>query len=115
MIQDLIANPSRGPMIVALGGGALTLAENLDLVLGAGSLIYLSATTETLVSRLEGTEEVRPLLKRQGGNLSSIVSQMLQLRKPQYEKSSLVIQTDGLEPHEVASKAQAALKGQGLS
>ncbi len=84
-------------VVVALGGGALMAKRNQQRVLKSGLLIYLSASVETLRSRLQVNE--RPLLKGlEGKDLEKYMSDLIQLRLPQYQLAPLVIATDGKTP-----------------
>jgi shikimate kinase len=51
-------------LVVATGGGALASEANLRLALGAGLVVYLDASPETITARLAG-DETRPLLTHQ--------------------------------------------------
>lgn len=91
-----------GGLVLSLGGGTLTSAENAKKIAEKTLCIYLRATADTLAGRLEGEAEGRPMLA--GKNLHGRISEMLEKRGPVYEKTarhSLV--TDGLSVGEIAS------------
>src|SRR5207249_3092707 len=52
-----------GLQVVAVGGGAVKRPENLTLMLGAGLVVCLRATPETILARI-GDASTRPLLAK---------------------------------------------------
>jgi shikimate kinase len=74
VIRETIATCTRARpdgYIVALGGGALLSAENVDCVTDAGLLIYLEVTCAAAAERLQGNVD-RPLALAADGTLLSI-------------------------------------------
>jgi shikimate kinase len=96
--------------VVALGGGALTQNENFEFIVGAGLLIYLSASVEALMERLNDSTELRPLLA--GLSFADRRVKILRLmgeREAVYRKAHLEISTDGLSADDVAAKANTLI------
>lgn len=88
-------------MVLALGGGTLTSCENAEKVARNTICIYLKATADTLVRRLEGESQGRPLLA--GGELRGRIEELLKKRGPVYEKTARhSMATDGLSVGEIA-------------
>jgi shikimate kinase len=87
--------------VVALGGGALTVAQTAETVLDSGYLVYLRTGVETLIERLNTAQ--RPLLKDyKGAALVARVQELLLVREPAYKLAPLFVDTDGRSPDDVA-------------
>ncbi len=99
-LQDLLHRISAGG-VCALGGGALISPENRVLIGQAGELFYLRASAESLLERLSGEWEERPLLKTSGDRITHLQN-LLRAREPQYAEATVQIQTDNKSPSEVA-------------
>lgn len=97
-----VAGSSRA--VVALGGGALTREENWEVVRGKGPVVCLWAEPETILERV-GRDTHRPLLAGldDEGKLRRI-RELLEVRRPYYLRSDLVIRTDMRAPEEVAEE-----------
>ena len=80
-------------IILATGGGAILSENTRKLLSSSGTVFYLQATVESLVSRTQGDTN-RPLLKV--GDKSQTFSTLLEQREPLYLKiADHVITTDG--------------------
>ena len=94
--------------VVAVGGGAITIQENLKVIGATGLIVSLDAKPETIRDRLEkqeeiyGEEAVRPLLKSEDP-LKSIRSQKAE-RQPAYATADWTVHTDRLSVQEVAEE-----------
>ncbi|MBK7845578.1 MAG: hypothetical protein IPJ71_18190 [Bdellovibrionales bacterium] len=108
-LQDLLRRISVGG-VCALGGGALISPENRRLIVQAGDLFYLKASPESLLGRLSGEWEERPLLKTSGDRITHLQN-LLRTREPQYAEASAHIQTDNKSPSEVADEIIDILRG----
>ena len=76
-------------------------SENRALMRLLGPVIYLTATPETVFSRI-GTDTARPLLKDK--KTPADIAAMMQVRLPFYEDAaSLKIATDDLSPAEITN------------
>ena len=97
------------PLVVSLGGGAITFANNRELIAGSGKTVYLRGTVDTLWQRIS-TDPVsgdkRPDLTDQGGRAE--VQQMLELRSETYESNSdFQIDIDSMTPEAIAQAIAA--------
>lgn len=90
----------RQNLIVSLGAGALEDDRIFDLVKRSGTLIYLSASPESLTQRLRKTGD-RPLLQGEEGNmlsdtaLSKQIEKLIRKREARYARADIVVSTNG--------------------
>lgn len=92
-----------GGLVLSLGGGTLTSAENAEKIAEKTLCIYLKATADTLAGRLGSEAQGRPMLA--GKNLHSRVAELLEEREPRYERAARrTIATDGLSVEEIAGR-----------
>lgn len=74
-------------IVLATGGGAIMRQATRDRLRSAGTIIWLTASPETILSRIQGdarTAQTRPNLTAQGG-LEEII-QILSAREPFYRQ-----------------------------
>lgn len=71
-------------IIISTGGGAVLRVENSAALKRQGKLFYLKATAETLVSRLPGGDDARPLL-----GINSYSATLERLRKLLQERGHI--------------------------
>ena len=91
---------------ISTGGGCVMREENVELFKDSGKIVYLKATVDTLLRRLEG-DTSRPLLE---GNKKERLTELYNKRTPVYERiADIVINTDGLTPNEVLENIFAKL------
>lgn len=86
--------------VIATGGGAVLSDVNRSNLKKCGVIVCLNARPETIVRRLEQDKVVRPLLscpKR-----LERVTKLLQERHAKYQTADLCINTDSINPCEVA-------------
>lgn len=84
--------------VLALGGGAVTTPASVALLHEKTVCIYLKASLDTLLQRLDGETAGRPLAD---GHLA----ERLAGREPVYEETAhVIVDTDGLSPEEVADE-----------
>ena len=101
-----VAGPTNdgSPLIVSLGGGAITFDNNRDLIAASGKTVYLRGTVDTLWQRINtdpNSGQLRPDLTDQGGRAE--VQQMLDSRRDIYESNSdLQLDIDSLAPDAIA-------------
>ena len=94
------------PIVMSTGGGVLGREEN-RLALADATVVWLQATTATLVARL-GDGSGRPLLA--GGDPVVVLERLAAEREPAYGAvADLVVDTDGLTLDEVADAVLGAL------
>jgi shikimate kinase len=86
--------------VISLGGGTMTIAENLELILGTGLVVYLKITPEQLFHRLRHRSD-RPLLRGADGNqlsddeLKARIQHLYEARESLYARANIVVPTDG--------------------
>lgn len=111
-VAEALANETN--TVIALGGGALTIAANRRLLQRHARRIFIKATPEQILSRLRRSRELRPLLGAEP-TLDRITS-LYQRRMPQYLEADLVVETQGMRSREVIETVTAWLRqhdGQG--
>lgn len=88
-------------LVMALGGGAIEREDTRDLLLKTPEtfLVHLEVTLMTTLSRCSGTETTRPVLADQA-NLNA----RYQRRLPLYRMAHFTVQTDDLNPEQVARR-----------
>ena len=82
----------RTGVVITTGGGAVLNPENMDCLKQNGLVVALSAKPETIYGRVKESHH-RPLLK--GENMLQNISELLEKRKPYYEKADFRFDTDG--------------------
>jgi shikimate kinase len=93
----------RTPSVVALGGGALNVFSNIDVIRRTGRLFYLRANLETLAERLRTTAESRPLLAGLSHErLEDRMVSLLKARESAYSQADDRIETDGRDAVSIA-------------
>lgn len=97
-IRDLLP---RDNTVIATGGGAVLLPENVANLKKHGKMICLAANTETIINRL-GTDKSRPLLN--APNREELIGRLLQERAQRYQLADLTVDTNRLTPDEVADR-----------
>lgn len=94
--------------IISTGGGVVLSDSNMTYLKVGGTVVYLSATAETLAARLEG-DQTRPLLK--DGEPLQALTGILAEREPLYRKhADIVIDTDKLTIEQVAAMISVLVK-----
>jgi len=118
VLRKTVEKYAESTAVLALGGGAVLAPASAALLQEKTICIYLRATLDTLLARLEGETAGRPLLQEipdqvgdDGGSVvmpgpdRASVADRLASREPIYEKTAHVtIDTDGLSPDEVADE-----------
>jgi shikimate kinase len=119
VIADLCAGRRQ---IIAAGGGAFVDAGNRRLMLASGLVVCLSATPETIHSRLGDADGgVRPLLARgqaggsSGDNQVERIEGLLAQRADSYAQAHYHVATDSLAPHQVAERILEIFESRGIS
>ena len=98
MLRQTVAKYAESTAVLALGGGAVLAPASAVLLQEKTVCIYLRATLDTLLARLEGETAGRPLA-------DDALAERLASREPIYEKTAhVIIDTDGLSPDEVADE-----------
>ena len=98
VLRKTVAKYAESTAVLALGGGAVLAPASAALLHEKTVCIYLRATRETLLARLEGETAGRPLADKD-------LAERLAAREPIYEKTAhVIIDTDGLSPDEVTDE-----------
>ena len=90
--------------VIALGGGAYISEENRAIIDQIGESVWLDCPLDVCLVRVEG-DRSRPLLTS-GIDLGSLYA----LRRAAYEKASIVVQTEGKTPEEIAREIVESLR-----
>ena len=100
----VIAEAARGSAVVALGGGAIAEPGAAERLAGWGTVVYLRAMPETLVSRI-GDASARPLLRglSESERLER-VRKLLAKREPSYRTARITVDTDHKSASEVVEE-----------
>ena len=83
-------------LVMALGGGALTLPEARELVFSRTRCVWLRTRLETIRQRLGAADASRPLFKD--------ADALYARRQSLYAQAPFVVDTDGKTPAEVAGE-----------
>ena len=106
---DTIGALSEGDVVIALGGGALTLPGSLEALQERGLLVYLWAPPEVLVQRI-GDPRTRPLLAGLGvAERVEKLRLLLEERHPRYSQASIQVEAAGTT-HEIVKQILLALE-----
>ena len=98
LLRQTVEKYTENTVVLALGGGAVTAPASAALLREKTVCIYLRASLETLLRRLEGETAGRPLA-------DASLADRLAAREPLYEQTAhVIIDTDGLSPDEVADE-----------
>jgi len=103
-LQEVLHCP---PLIVSTGGGTIISEENRRLMQASGYVVFLDASWETLTERTAASCS-RPLLQSPEKTATDNrfrqqkIKDLLNKRKPLYEKCHLKITTDNLSVSQVA-------------
>lgn len=74
--------------VIATGGGLPCFYDNMDLLLDSGHVIYLSASDDCLLMRLELCKRTRPAVANKSGEeLLAHIRQAMQHRRHIYERA----------------------------
>lgn len=87
--------------IISTGGGAVLREENMAALRERGMIFCLSASAETICRRTKPSND-RPLL--QVDNPMARINELLEYRKPFYEKAGIMIDTENKSPRQVAEE-----------
>lgn len=88
-------------VIIDTGGGVIERLENIEILKNNALVIWLKASTETIISRIQYSAQ-RPSLT-DGKSFTAEVAEVLEQRTPKYkEAADYEIDTDALTPQQVA-------------
>jgi shikimate kinase len=90
-------------IVIDAGGGIIERPENIDVLQANSRIIWLKASVDTIVSRIQGGSE-RPSLTG-AKSFTDEVAEVLALRTRKYENAAqYAIDTDELTPDQVADR-----------
>ena len=93
---------AEGPCIVSCGGGTAMRQENVEIMKGSGKVVYLTASPETILKRVQGSN-ARPLLE--GHKNVEYIAELLERRAPFYEAAAdIVVATDDRDVKDIAGE-----------
>ena len=95
-------------IVITTGGGAVLDPENWEALKKTGCVVALLARPETIYQRIKGSKH-RPLLKAQ--DVYAEIKNLLEIRRPFYERSDFSVETDGRTPPQVAKLVLETLEG----
>jgi len=97
-LEKTVAKYAENTAVLALGGGTVTVPGAVKLLQEKTLCIYLEADIDTLIARLQGQTEGRPLADE---NMAARLAQ----REPLYrEAAHVTIETAGLTPEEITDE-----------
>lgn len=94
-------------IIISTGGGAIVRQENLDLLSSSGIIVCLTARPETIIDRTSKSSK-RPLLNVE--DPLGRIKDLMESRKPFYEKADLMIDTEAKTPLQIAKEILEDIK-----
>lgn len=97
-------------VIISTGGGAVLRQENMDALRENGIVVCLTAKPETILQRT-GNNNDRPLLQVE--EPLKKIKELLEFRRPYYEKADIMIDTEGKTPLEIAEEIIEKVKSEG--
>lgn len=95
-------------LVISTGGGAVLKQGNMDALKKNGVIVLLTATPETILERT-GNNKDRPLLFVE--NPLERIKELLDFRKPFYEKADIMIDTEDKTPLQIAEEIINKIKG----
>lgn len=103
----LIEMQSMDNVIVSCGGGTPLRQCNVDEMKKIGTVVLLSATPDTILSRVERSHN-RPLLEN--NKTTEFISEMLGKRRDKYQAAAdIIIETDGKSKFEICKEINERL------
>ncbi len=98
--------------VIALGGGALTVAANRELLAENAHRIFLRVPPERVLARLRRSRERRPVL---GGTPTlEAIADLYVRRMPQYEDVDYIVEAERLNGREVVDDIVGWLSRRGI-
>ncbi|MDD2419179.1 MAG: dephospho-CoA kinase [Bacteroidales bacterium] len=105
-LENLLFHNQEKVLVLSLGGGALISKKNRELIKNKTYCIYLKASLDTLLERLEKSRKQRPLVKNdEGMYLSEKIATLFKEREEGYEYcASLTLDVNNLSVKEILIK-----------
>jgi len=106
----------RKSVVVALGGGTLTVTANLHLVKERGVLLYLKTVPSEIFERVKRRNDRPMLFNNEGKTTNDVdllerIESLLGEREANYLQADLVVTTTGRSSDDNAKEVVARLKG----
>jgi shikimate kinase len=95
-------------VVLATGGGIVTREDNWEELRRLGTTIYLRASSETIIGRLQVSKKKRPLLMEDAW--PERVLDLLEKRTPLYEQADICVEVDSDNVVDVAQKVLQAIE-----
>ena len=90
-------------VVISAGGGTPCFHGNMEYMKQAGQTIYLKASPEVLVQRLNSCKDKRPLIRdKNEDELLIFIRDSLQKREPYYNAADIIFETEELMKKEDA-------------
>jgi shikimate kinase len=91
-------------MVIATGGGAPCIGDNMKLMNEKGVTVYLKMSPGALASRLENARQIRPLIANLNTeDLQDYIAEKLKDREKYYLQSRCIIKGENVKPEHVIS------------
>lgn len=106
-LHKLLHVTEEGNIVIALGGGTVTVPECRTEIQTAAVCIYLRAEADTIIRNLSSGTAGRPLLAgcKDKAELEERIEKMLNERQGIYKNAAhIIIDTDGKSPDELANE-----------
>lgn len=97
-------------VIISTGGGAVLRQENMDALRENGIVVCLTAKPETILQRTSNNND-RPLLQVE--EPLKKIKELLEFRRPYYEKADIMVDTEGKTPLQIAEEIIEKVKSEG--
>ena len=95
------------PVVLATGGGIVVKPENWTELRRLGAIVYLNASVDTLLARLEASKKKRPLLL--ADEWPDRVRTLMSQRRELYEQADIVIEVSDEDVKRLAERVYGAL------
>jgi shikimate kinase len=110
--KALLTASARSRTVVACGGGTPCSAENIGIMKETGVILYLRLPVDTLVSRLEKSKTVRPLLQGET-DLRARVQGMIAQRAEWYEQADIIADNLSTTVEELTGRLADLIRSKG--
>jgi shikimate kinase len=105
---------ARSRTVVACGGGTPCSAENISIMKNTGVVVYLRLPVETLVSRLEKSRTIRPLLQgARDTDMTTRVQDLLEQRVEWYEQADIIADSLNMTVEELTARLADLIRSRG--
>jgi shikimate kinase len=98
--------------VIAPGGGWIADPANLERLPPLTCIVWLRVSPEEAVRRVAGAGPVRPLLTGTDDPVA-VARDLIQRREPLYGRASVVIDTAGRSPEEIAQEIRLRIRFEG--